>query len=208
MVRDVEERQGQRERVGDVVRLGPAAKAEQLRDHRAYLLLARAPRADERAFHAGVTERVDGYARLRARQAQDAACVAHQQRGTRIRVRRVQFFDHDDRGLRLCDDLADAFVQLAQASLEGRAHVRNDHARLDEHRAAVVPHDRAVPGRAQGGVYPEDPQVRLRHYGGCGPLTLTPTEEPGASAVPAGGSVPITFPPAPALVVYCHFETL
>src|SRR5579863_5570273 len=44
-------------------------------------------------------------------------------------------------------------------------------------------------------------------YGGGVPLTVTPTGEPGASPVPAGGSVPTTLPSAPRLVVYSHFPT-
>ena len=101
------------------------------------------------------------------------------------------------------DDLADAGMQLVQTLLERGADAWDDDARLDQPYAPVAALDRPVSSRAQRGIDAEDADARVLQGGGV-PLTVTPTDEPGASVDPASGLVPMTFPSAPAVVVYCH----
>ena len=132
--------------------------------------------------------------------------MSHEERRSRVLIRAVELFDHDQAGLGLRDDLADAAVKLAQAFFERSSGRRYDDAGLNQPDAAVRPFDGAVAGSAQRRIDSENAN-RGRSQGGGVPLTVTATEEPGASAVPAVGCVPITLPPAPTVVVYCHCAT-
>ena len=113
----VEKGQRERERVGHVVGFRRAAQAEQPRHHGVDLLLARAARTDQRAFDARVPERIDRDAGLRARQAEHAARVSHQEGRSRVAIGGVELFDDDQRRSGLRDHFADARVQLAQTAL-------------------------------------------------------------------------------------------
>src|SRR5580700_11554608 len=203
---DVHECERECERVGDIVGFGWTAKTEEPRDHRVDLFLASAPRSDERAFHARMPERVDRDAGLRARQAEHAPRVPHQQRRTRIGVARVELLDHDQSRLGRLDDLAYAGVQLAKALFEGRVRTRNHDARLDQTHSSVAALDCAVTGGSQRGIDAQDSHSVGLQGGGI-PLTVKVTADPGASLVPAPGSVPTTLPSAPTVVVYSRRPT-
>lgn len=184
------------------MRFGCGSKAQQPHDHRVDLFLACTARTDQGPFDARVTQRMHGDTGLRACQTKHAASVTHQQRRPRIFIARIELLDDDERRRGLCDHLGDAGMQLAQALLEGRAGTRDDDSRLDQLHPTVSALDDPVSGRAQRRIDAENADVGLRcDYGGGVPLTVTLTEEPGASALPAAGSVPTTFPPAPTLVV-------
>jgi hypothetical protein len=74
--------------------------------------------------------------------------VAHQDRGARILIARIQILDDDPTRFDLRDDFRDAGVQFVQPLLERTARLRRDDARFDQIERTVAEFDRAVTGRA------------------------------------------------------------
>ena len=105
----VQERERQGQSIGDVVWFGRVPQTKQTRHHRIDLLFSSASRTHERTLHARVSERMHGNARLRARQTEHPSRVAHQERGPRISVTAVEFFDHDGGRLDLRNDFRDVY---------------------------------------------------------------------------------------------------
>ena len=118
----VAERDGHRQSISGIVRLGDRRQMQQDAGHLLHLFLHGLAVAGDGLFHLHGGVLVDGQARLRRRQQDDAARLGHADDGGLV-VLIEQLFDGQHLRLRARDDLLDAGVHLVQAALKGYARV-------------------------------------------------------------------------------------
>ncbi len=163
--------QRDRQRIGDVGRLGDIDKAQLSLDRLLDLPLRRPAVTGEQLLHLGrrVVDDVD--VRLAGRQADDAPSVSHEDRRPRTLVMRIQLLDGHGPGAERCDDISDPRVNVAYPLRQTPTRGTTNDARFAQFDATCVAFQHGVSGDVQPRVDAQNPMAAFHLFHGfpaCG----------------------------------------
>jgi voltage-gated potassium channel Kch len=154
--------QGDRERIGDIGRLGGLGEVPDRLDGALHLELSGVAVTDHGLLDAVGRVLLDPQALSLRDEEYYTAGVAHEDGRPWMSIVRIELFDSADVGFVFGDELFQLVLQLGEALGERFSRGQADHAAGDEGRAQQFPIDHAIAGEAQAGINAENSHRRTR----------------------------------------------